>query len=172
MDHKYLTKKDGFTLLELLLYISITSIILLVIIGLLYQIIQGQIKNRTVREVEQQGTEITEIITYYIRNSTGVQEPTPGNTSDQLILNMDDPAVDPVQFSSDGQNVTIQKAGDPAIPLSNSRLTVPTFNFDNLGTTNNDSIKINMTLEHKNPEGGQEYEYIQDFTNTADPRSQ
>jgi type II secretory pathway pseudopilin PulG len=163
--------KNGFTLVELLLYISISATVLLVVVSLLALVIKGQIKNQAITEVEQQGGVIMDIITANIRNADSVISPGAGEASDSLVLAMPDTDRDPVIFDSYNRTIRITEGqGDP-VPLSNSRVLVSDLNFANLAPEDiPSSVRIEFTLEHINPEGRYEYEYKKTFTGSATVR--
>jgi type II secretory pathway pseudopilin PulG len=163
--------KNGFTLVELLLYISISATVLLVVISLLALVIKGQIKNQAITEVEQQGGVIMDIITANIRNADSAISPGAGEASDSLVLAMPDAGRDPVIFDSYNRTIRITEGqGDP-VPLSNSRVLVSDLNFANLAPEDiPSSVRIEFTLEHINPEGRYEYEYKKTFTGSATVR--
>ena len=61
---------SGFTLVELLLYVGISSAILLASSLFLATLLESRIKNQTIAEVEQQGLAVMQIITQDIRNAS------------------------------------------------------------------------------------------------------
>jgi len=61
--------QSGFSLLEVLLYIGLASIILMVLGSSVHGILQIRVKSQTVAEVEQQGASVVQKISQKIRNA-------------------------------------------------------------------------------------------------------
>ena len=78
----------GYTLIELIIYISLVSIMLLGITSFTKMVLQTRIRNQIIIEVEQQGIQITQILTHAIRNAENIIQPTTFNANNKLILNM------------------------------------------------------------------------------------
>lgn len=155
----------GFTLIELLLYTVIAVCLLLAITVMIALLTQSRVKNRTISSVEQQGTQILQILNQEIRNSAVIIFPTNGNSSNTLQLQ---------DFS--GKNTTFDVVNgtlretilNQTIPLSSNHLIVSDLQFTNL-TPNNlqNSIKIKFTLNYNNVANRTEYNYSQTFYGTA-----
>lgn len=75
--HQNFLKKisGGFTLLELLLYVSLAAIFLLSVSVLLSILLEGWVKNKAVGEVEQGGERAMQIMTQTIRNADAINSP-------------------------------------------------------------------------------------------------
>lgn len=158
----------GFTLIEFLLYIGVTSIILLSISFFLSMLLQSRIKNQTIAEVEQQGLQVMQIITQAARNADSVDEPAMGISSNELELVMTTPAVNPTIFNLDVGVIRITEGAGSAIVLTNSRIVASALTFQNLSRTSTPgTIRIQFTLTHVNPEGKNEYSFTKTFIGSA-----
>src|SRR3989338_405637 len=89
---------SGFTLVELLLYVSITAIILLATSGFLFMLLEARIKNQTIAEVEQQGLQVMQLITQTARNAEAVTSPAVGTSASSLTLDVVTVVSDPTVF--------------------------------------------------------------------------
>lgn len=155
----------GFTLIELLLYTVIAACLLLAITAMISLLTQSRVKNRTISSVEQQGTQILQILNQEIRNSIVVISPTNGNSGNTLQLQ---------DFS--GKNTTFDVVSgtlretilNQTVSLSSNLLIVSDLQLTNL-TPNNlqNSIKIKFTLNYNNVANRTEYNYSQTFYGTA-----
>lgn len=161
----------GFTLIELILYIGISSFILLAITLFATLMVQGRIKSEVINEVEQQGYQTMQIITQAIRNAQNISSPTSGSAQ-ILSLNMSDGSVDPTQFTLQNGKIYIQEASNQAINLTNNQVEAGSLNFTNLSRQNTPGIiHIEFTLSHINPEGKNEYSFQKTFKSSASLRS-
>lgn len=150
-------KQKGFTLIELLLYIAIASIIVFTTAALLQFTLQSKVKNQTIAEVEQQGTQVMQIITQTVRNATAINSPTIGNSAASL-------SVDTTVFDLSGGSIRIKEGAGVAVNLTSSKVTASSLNFQNLsraGTPN--TIRVSFTLTYTNPSGRNEYSFTQNF---------
>lgn len=158
-------KEKGFSLIELLLYVSIAAIVVLVVSGLLYTILQARVKNQTIAEVDQQGAQLVQIINQIVRNSQSVNSPTSGS-SNSLSLGQTNASVNPTVFDLSSGVLRITEGSGSAVPLTNSRVSISGLTFQNLS----DSIKFQFTISHINSGSRSEYDYTKNFYGTANVR--
>ena len=160
--------KNGFTLVELLLYVSIASIMLLVISIFLTNLLQSRIKNQTIAEVDGQGGLIMQIITQATRNAENVTSPAPGATASSMILDVLHTAADPTVFDIFGGTIRISEGNGNTIALSNTRVTATNLIFKNVSRPDTPgTVQIQFTLTHANTENRNEYDYRRTFTGSA-----
>ncbi|PIR93807.1 hypothetical protein COT97_04605 [Candidatus Falkowbacteria bacterium CG10_big_fil_rev_8_21_14_0_10_39_11] len=162
---------SGFTLIELILYIGILSVIMGAVATLLFTFMQLRAKNQVIGEVEGQGTAAIEYISQGIRNSQAITSPTIGTSGSSLILDVVDAGNDPTTFSLSGTTLQVQFGAGSAIDLNSSVVEVSGLTFYNYSRDNTPGlILVEFTLTHVNPEGTQEYEYQKTFTTAASLR--
>ena len=157
-------KNKGFTLIELIIYISLSSMMLLSITLFAKMILQVRTKNQVMMEVEQQGIQITQILTHAIRNAENIIQPTPPNINSNLILDMLNVSEDPTVFSLDNNVINIQEGVSGQINLSNSRIEVQDLTFQNFSRANTPGIiSFSFTLNYNNQSSKPEYNYSKIF---------
>ncbi len=83
------TLREGFTLIEILLYIGIAAVMATAVSFFMHLILQSRIENQAAAEVEQQGIQIMQVITQTVRNSSSIGSPLPGAGAASLSLIMD-----------------------------------------------------------------------------------
>lgn len=172
----YIRNKDsetkGVTLVEVLLYVSVVSIILTAMSAFNGVVVQSRIKNTTVIEVEQQGMLAVSEIAQSLRDAEAVNIPPEGSTASSLSI--DTPgAADPTVFSLSDDSLWVERAGSDAVRLTNNRVVVDELLFENL--TQDDSpatIRITITLDHRNPSGRNEYSFEKTFRTSTTVRQQ
>lgn len=161
-------KSRGFTLVELLLYVTIVAIMIISISGLLSLLMQSRVKNQTVAEVEGQGVQIMQIATQTIRNATAINSPTIGTNGSSLSLNVTTPANSPTVFDLSGGTLRITEGANPATPLTNSQIVVSSLSFQNLSLAGtHGTVRIQFTLSYINASGRNEYDFNKTFYGTA-----
>lgn len=163
--------EQGFTLIEILLYIAVAVTILSAAISFFILILQSREKNQTILEVEQQGQQIMEIITQSIRNSEGINSPAAGTNAASVSLDVVTGADDPTIYDLSGTTLQVTEGVAAAIALSNTNVEVSGLDFENLsrpGTPG--TIKVQFTLSHVNPGAKNEFDYSQTFNGSASLR--
>ncbi len=159
----------GFSLVEMILYVAISSIMLLSLAMLLSFLLSGRIKNQSIADVNQQGLQVMQLVTQTIRSARSVDSPGIGATSTSLSLTMPDPLLSPTVFDVVNGVVRIKEGSGQAIPLTNSHVTVYPFVFQNISaTTSTDRIiRLVFTIDHNNPSGRNESSFTKSFTGSA-----
>ncbi len=163
--------KQAFSLVETLLYIAIVSTMVVALTSFLSVNQNTAARNQTVNEVEQQGTQIMQLITQTIRNATSVTGPVVGTPGSTLTLVVSDSAKSPTIFDLSAGAIRIKEGTGTAFNITSNRVTASGLTFTNLKPgTQRDSIKIQFTLSYNNPSGKQVFNYTQTFYGTADDR--
>lgn len=169
-DYQLQTNK-GFTLVELLLYVSIVSIMILTVSAFLPLFMQSRVKNQTISDVEQQGTALMQIITQTTRNAQSITSPTTGTSASSATFDVVTAGVDPTIFDLSGGAIRITEGAGSPVSLTNSRVTASGLTFQNLSRTSTPGIiRVQFTLTGVNPEGRQEYNYSKTFYGSASLR--
>src|SRR3990167_10720956 len=86
----------GFTFIEIILYVSIVSIILVALVPFAWNVIGGSVKSSAEQEVNSQARFISERIKYEVRNADGINSVAaasisldpPGTSNDPTIIDL------------------------------------------------------------------------------------
>jgi prepilin-type N-terminal cleavage/methylation domain-containing protein len=163
--------KKGFTLIEMLLYISILSIIVLALSSFMFMTYSSRIKSTVISEVEQQGSQTMNIIAQNIRNASGITGPIAATSATSLTLTEYIGSLSPTVIAQSGNKIQITEGTNPAIDLTSNRVIVSNLSFSNLSRPNTPGvIQVKFNLTHINPDNRGEYSYSKDFTTTASLR--
>lgn len=161
----YLKNNRGFTLIELLLYTVIAAGLLLSITAMISLLTQARIKNRAISTVEQQGTQILQIISQEIRNSSMITSPPNGASG--TTLQLQNISGQNVMFDLSSSTIRETKLNQTT-PLSSNNIVISDLQFSNLTPDNtHNSIKIKFVLSYNNLAGRIENNYSQTFYGTA-----
>lgn len=158
----------GFTLIELIVYICLTSIVLMSSLSISFLIINDQIKESVIAEVNGNGEFVIEKIAYLAKRAGAVNAETIYNANPgKLVL---DYAVNPQitidtydkQIVLNGAAVTIKKlrfkqGAGAAVDLTSDRVNVANFSLINLSGLNSVSIEADLSLESVNPSSSAAY---------------
>ena len=168
--NKRLTQQ-GFTLVELLLYVSASAIFLLVISLFLATLLQSRVKNQTIAEVEQQGLQVMQVITQTARNAKAIHSPAQGTSASSLSLDVIIASNDPTVFDLSNGTIRITEGIGSPVSLTNARVVASGTVFQNLSRSDTPgTIRIQFTLTHVNPAGRNEYDFQKTFIGSASLR--
>ena len=161
----------GFTLIELVIYIGIVAVILIVLFNFGWEIIYLNVKSQAWREVQQNSRLAMEKITESILGASTVNSPLPGNSTNLLSLAMQDLNLDPTIFEIKADKLTITQGGTGPYQLTNNRVKVINLQFTNLSYQDAPgTIKVQLTIEHVNPNNLNQYEASLDTEDTISLR--
>ena len=144
-------KKRGFSLLELLIYIGVLSIIVVVITNILISLSNSNSQSQARSEVNSSVRFASELLQQDLKNASAVSVPSFGNPSTSLTLVRNNKTItydvsEGVLRRTEGQN-------DPS-NITNSSVIVSSVTFTRIENTNavfdktNVSIKIKMTFTY------------------------
>ncbi|OGD69036.1 hypothetical protein A3I18_00685 [Candidatus Campbellbacteria bacterium RIFCSPLOWO2_02_FULL_35_11] len=161
----------GFTLVEVVLYISVVITIISASSVFLATIVQSRIKNETVSEVEQQGIQIMRLISDTVRNADLITSPVGGSNGSFLTLDALGTLNDPTIFSVNNGVLYVSEGGRTSVPLTNTYVQVSNFIIQNVsrpGTLG--LIRISFVVNYLNSSGRKEYSYSKTFYGSASIR--
>ena len=158
----------GVTLIELLLYVSITAAVLLVTSTLLTIILSAQAHQQVIIEVEEQGRQTLQLVTQLARNATAITNPAVGASGASLTFTVVDAAKSPTILTISGGQLWLQEGVAAAVPLTTSRVVASGVTIRNLsrpGTSG--TVRLSFTITAANPSGRGEYTYAKNFVASA-----
>ena len=167
-DMHHNQKNSGYTIIEMLLYIAIFSLIIGSRLSVEMSIANQRIQNQVTQEVDNQGNMAINNITQNLRNASTINTPTPTNTSASLSYNTATASFNPSIYDSiadQGVNKLRFRAGsNPAEYLTSSRVTMSNLSFSNRAIVGGrDSIYISFTLTYHNPANKPQLIYQKNF---------
>lgn len=162
------TNSSGFTLIEVLLYVAIVSIIFGGIMSLLDATFKSRIRNEVIAEVERGGNNVMSVITQHVRSAQSITSPAASSTATTLTLVMPDMNISPVVFQISGGRIEMSERGLGTTTLTSTQLTASSLLFTNLSrSTTEGAVRVMFTLDYANPGGVQAYNYQARFVGGA-----
>ena len=157
----------GFTLIELILYSAILIVVLSVFLNFIWEIVYGNVKTQAIREVQQNGRLAMEKIMRTVQESTLINSPAPGESADFLSLEIEDKKLNPTIFDVVDKILRITQEKEDLYSLTNNRVRIDSLQFTNLSYAQTPgTIRIEMTISHRNEGNRREYDVSQDFVST------
>jgi len=148
--------KHGFTLIELILYVSIVTVFITALVPFAWNVILGGEKSSSQQEVYAQARLISERIKYEIRNSTGVNSVS-SNAISLAVSNVENnPTV--IDVSSGNVRITLGAAAAENLNSVTTTATTLTFTDYTSSDTKTKHIQFVLTLDDTYTGGRQEYE--------------
>lgn len=160
---RYSLKKNGagFTLMEVLVYISVFSIIILTISSFVIWSIRSTVKAKVMRETLDSAGRAMKILTYEIREAESIYIPT--TTLNQLSLQTahylpEGEKTTYIDFYLCGEQLCLKKESQNPIALTSDKVEVSNLEFSEVATTSAiPSIQILFKMDYKNPSDRPEY---------------
>jgi len=158
----------GFTLIETLLYLALTTGMIGVLGGVGVAVLANNAKGYVLEELGYNGHFILEKIVTAVHSADSIDGPINNATSSTLTLTMPDVAKDPTVFTVSNGVVTISEGGNPPAPLSTGGVRITDLIFRDVSyPDSSDLVRIEMTVEVYNPENRKVYDADGDFYSTA-----
>ena len=149
---KTVKNNQGFTLIELIVYTVLISLLAGAFISFSIDLTTTSQKSRTKIEVQQSARFALERILFEIRSAEGVNTGASTFNSHPGVLSLDVVALadDPTIFSLNAGVLEIKQGAAAAEPLTPDDLEVSNLVFSNRGTGRTKNIKVELTVRHPN----------------------
>lgn len=172
-------RKKGFTLVEILVYIAVLSIVVLAVSGFFLWIVRSDGKARAVWEVSDNARRVTEILALEIKEAKNIYTPTSvfSTSSGQLSLETEKylPQGETetyIDFFLCEKRLCLKKEGQGPVALTSEQVEVNNLEFNLIAATSTaPSVRINLKIDYKNPAENPEYQASFNTTTTISVRS-
>ena len=168
-------KREGFTLMEVLVYISVLVIIISSVVSLLLWAVDLSSKSKAIREVSDNSRRALEVMGYEIRGAKSIYTPTTNSAQLSLETAKYLPEGEGKSYLdfyvSDGVLYMKKEAQNP-LPITSDNVEIKTIFFDQISTTSTvPSVQISLEINYKNPNNRPEYSATIQATSTFSFRS-
>lgn len=143
-------KNKGFSLIEMLLYVLILSLVSIMVVNTLILLASSFSTVKASKNIQISSSTILERMIMEIRNSNSVDLTSTLDSNPGILkLNAEDISGTPytVEFYIEGGILKIKKDGGTGQPLSLSNTTIPNLVFRRIITGEGEAIKIELTLQ-------------------------
>lgn len=161
--------EHGFTLIELILYIALITIVLSALVPFAWNTIETGVKSSVQQEVNANARFISERIKYEIRNATGINSV----TATSISLATSTPATNPTVIDLAGGNIRIKQGVGSAININSANTVINSLTFTNYTSVDNKTkhIQFVMTVAASFAAARQEYQDSIVIDSSAEVRS-
>src|SRR3989344_5145313 len=148
-------KKNGFTLIELILYIAIITIVMGALIPFAWDVIEGGVKSSAEQEVSSQARYVSERIKYEIRNANAINS----ISATSIDLNTDTNATTVIDYAGGKIRIKYGAGGTPVNLNSNdTNVTNLTFSDYSSADAKTKHIQFAFTIDDNYTGSRQEYD--------------
>ena len=141
--------KKGFTLIELLIYMSIFSMLIIMMFQLLTSILDVQLESQSTSAVSQDGRFILNRLTYDIKNAKTVTSPSIGSQGQSLVISDGNTTY---TYNLSNNNLTLTNSVTGTTDQLNSvNTSVSSLNFLTLSDVKaeNKTVTVSFTIDSK-----------------------
>lgn len=177
MKHR---EQQGFTLIEILLYIAIVSGFLVAASTFTWNIINSKTKAQALQEVEMNGKIILEHLTQAIRSARDIDAlslldanlANPGNAGEMLSLDIRNAVDDPIEIDVLNGVMRYRQGATGPLAISSNLVTITDLTFTDyqLPSGKSQNLGITLTIEYINPENKVERDASVTYTTTVEIR--
>ena len=140
--------KKGFTLIEVLLAVSIFTVIVIAFIGILSTITEVQVQSSSGAAVNQESQFLLQKLQYYVQTASLIDIPTSTATT-SLKFDVASNARGPSYIKLATGTVYLQQNGGPLQPLTSNRVFVSGLSFTrHANPPGHDSVSISYTMSY------------------------
>jgi len=166
--------KKGFTLMEVLVYVGILSIIIVAVISFVVWAMRSDFKARVARETLNNAQRAIKVMVHEIKEAQSVYDP--ASDSSQLSLettkySADGEETSYIDFFLCGTRLCFKKEGQNPIALTSDNIEITNLDFNYIILGSASSVQINLEANYKNPFNRADRNYLVNLTSTASLRS-
>lgn len=161
----------GFTLIEVLLYLAMLSVFIVVIASFWQGLMDVTQKGKAMNTVNTEGQFMMTKILQKIRESESITSPLAGNSASSLNLANQNLVLNPTIMEFNNGSIRISEGVTPFASLNSGEVVVSNVSFTNNTATNSKGlIRVQFTVNYKNPDGRSNLNYSQTFYGAASLR--
>lgn len=124
--------RNGFTMVETLLFLGILSIMGTVIVGVILSTQEARVRQQGIAALEQRGTQVLQSLTRRIRRAETILYPASGSSGAFIVLQMAMNGEHPTIFAQSGGDLLLIEKQDKSYELGDD-ITLQNLRFRNIG---------------------------------------
>lgn len=165
-------KNNAFSLIEIILYIGLVSVIVVSLTTFLIYYAQAKNKSSTIEEVNQQAVYISSYLEQLIRDSDGILLPAKTTSASTMTLTSAKfSSRSPIVVSVASGKIYVSEAGTEGVQISSSKVSISNLSFTNLSQSGtNGNIRYQFQISYINTNGLNEFNYVQTFYGASSTR--
>ena len=164
----------GFTLIELIIYLGVLTIIVIVVSSFLLWMVRSTTKAKVVRDTASNARRAMNIMAQEIREADSLYTPTSSSTQLSLQTSRNTPAGETttyIDFFLCGNSLCLKRESANPVSLTSGNVLVTQLEFVEVTTSSVPSIQISLRIDYKNPGNKVDLEAFFAATSTVSLRS-
>lgn len=137
----------GFTLIEILIYLALFSIIIGGVLVTAYQVIEASHKTASRVVIEEEANFLLRKIEWALSAVSLINAPAAGMSGSTLSINKVGFSASPIIFELDSSNLRIKKYAEEAAILNSSRVSISNLTFHHLAAGGNKPAGIRVNFQ-------------------------
>ncbi len=143
--------KKGFTLIEILIYLALVSLITTIAIASVYPLIDNYYRNQARLDIEGEVNFLMRKINWALMGAYLINQPTAGSTSTTLSINKEGFSQNPIAFDVNNGDFRISLAGAGPIVLNNVNVKIEKAEFEHISQSGLPAlVGIELSIKHSN----------------------
>ena len=149
-------KKSGFTLIEVIIYVSIVSVFLSALVPFAWNMIGGSVKSSAQQEVSSQARYVSERIKYEIRNADNINSVSAGS----IYLDVPGTGNDPTIIDLSGGKIRVKLGAAAEVNLNSNDTIITSLTFTDYTSADSKTknIQFSFTIDDNYGSTRQEYD--------------
>ncbi len=143
-------KRAGYTLIEMIIYVAVLSLLASVLFASIIMVIQSFARVRAVRDLAESGRGALERVTYEIRRASAINDAGSvfNNPAGQLQLATTNDAGEAttITFGLSAGNLTLQEGVSAPVNLLSGHISVSSFTLAKWATSTAGAVKVELAL--------------------------
>lgn len=139
-------KNGGFTLIEVLIYSAIVTVMLTFILLAAYQIIDNQSRLNDWLAVQENQKFLLQKLEWVLQSNQAINIPAIGASGNALSVNKLNFSGNPLIIDLAGGTVRLQSGGGAPVNLTNPQVSVSNLNFNHLNLSGRSAIRVQAVL--------------------------
>ena len=139
----------GFTLIEILIYLVLVSLIATISIAAVYPLIDNYHRSQALLDIESETNFLMRKINWALMGAYAINQPASGSTSTILSINKEGFSQNPIAFDVSGGNLRISLASAEPIVLNNTNVKIEKAEFENIFQSGLPaSVGVELSVKH------------------------
>lgn len=162
----------GFSLIELLVYMTVFSLLTVSVTGLVLWSVRAANKARAVRHTLENAERAMDVISQEVRHAKSIYTPTSSTTQLSLETHYNLPggeATAYVDIYQCGGALCIKREGSAALPITADSVEIADLRF-RVMSTSSAAVSIDLAVRHKNPGTRAEHDALVELHSSATAR--
>lgn len=151
-NQNIMCSKSGFTIIEVLLYLSLSVVMVALMGGIGVNVMSGMLSTKAEEELEYSNQFITETIRRIGSEATAIESPLSGEASSSLMLSMLDTSKNPTLIQIRDNQLIVQQGASAPLILSGRNIVVSDIEFSNVTYEGGEgSVRMELSMGLVNP---------------------